>query len=195
MSSKLYFWYWAMWAGKSMEIAKVYHNYTSRWLQVIVFNSALDNRFNDWKVSSRSWISVSANTFDRNTSFRKEIDIEWVNEISCVLIDEAQFLTSDQVEELAYISCNSGIPIMCYGLKTTFTWELFEWSKRLLELAQSIEEIKTICWCEKKATMNARINDKWDIIKTGKTIDIGWDDKYISLCLKHWLDWNTWKKK
>lgn len=189
--SKLYFHFWAMWAWKSLELIKVAYNYTERNKKVYIFNNTLDTRFKKWEVSSRSWSSIPSISYDLKTNFLDEINkISW--EIDCILIDESQFLTSLQVEQCAEIVCKLDIPVMCYWLKTDFLWNLFEWSKRLLELAQKIEEIKTICWCWKKATMNARIKD-WKIIKKWEQIEIWENDKYISLCLKHYLEDNIWK--
>jgi thymidine kinase len=104
--------------------------------------------------------------------------------IKWILVDEAQFLTSKQVEELAAISDNFNINILCYGLKTDFKTNLFEGSKRLFEIADSFEEIKSSCYCNNKTLVNARINENKDIITDGEQIEIGGDDKYISLCRK-----------
>lgn len=190
--AKLYFMYGAMWAGKSMELIKVAYNYLERGKKCLIFNSLLDTRFESGKVSSRTWGSLPSIGFDNNTNIEKIIKEElnkW--EIDCILIDEAQFLNKIQVEQCANISTKLNIPIICYGIKTDFMSNLFEWSKRLLELAQQIDEIKTICWCGKKATMNTRVID-WKVILEWEQIDIWANEKYISLCLKHYLEKNIW---
>lgn len=190
--AKLYFMYGAMWAWKSMELIKVAYNYLERWKKCLIFNSLLDTRFENWKVSSRTWGSLPSIWFDSNTNIEeiiKEKLDKWA--IDCILIDEAQFLNSAQVEQCAGISTKYNIPVICYGIKTDFMSRLFEWSKRLLELAEQIEEIKTICWCGKKATMNARIID-WKVTLEWEQIDIWANEKYISLCLKHYQEKNIW---
>lgn len=188
--SKLYFHYWAMWAGKSLELIKVAYNYSERWKSVLIFNSALDTRFKQWEVSSRSWSSMPSITFNELTDFFKTIeDLDLMPD--CILIDESQFLTKNQVNDCWRIVTKLNIPVMCYGLRTDFLWNLFEWSKRLMELAQKIEEIKTICWCGCKATMNARISN-WNMVIIWEQIEIWENDKYISLCLKHYSENNIW---
>lgn len=187
--SKLYFWYWAMWAWKSLELLKVAFNYKERGLNVLLFNYYNDRRFWEWLIASRSWLSLKATPFDNNTAFKKYIK-KWIN---AILIDESQFLTKEQVDELAEIVVTKNIPVMCYWIKTDFKTNLFEGSKRLLEIAHSINELKTICWCWSKATLNVRVKNN-KIVKEWEVIDIWWDDKYISLCLKHFLEWNIWKK-
>lgn len=188
--SKLYFQYWAMWAWKSLELIKVAYNYQERWKNVLVFNSELDTRFQSNKVASRNWSSINSTQFNNNTSIINELEKQIIKP-DCILVDESQFLTSKQVEECAIITINKEIPVICFGLKTDFLGNLFEWSKRLLELAQKIDEIKTICWCWKKATMNARIKN-WKVVKIWNQIEIWENDKYISLCLRHYLEDNIW---
>lgn len=191
--SKLYYWYGAMGSGKSLELIKVYYNYINRWMKVLVYNYNLDTRLGDGNVSSRNGHSIPSDQFSEKTDFKKDIALKIVeNNISCILIDESQFLKSNQVDDLAHICKRFKVPIITYGLKTNFKWQLFEWSKRLLELAESISEIKTICWCGKKANMNARVIN-WEITTIGDEIQIWWDEMYMSLCLEHYLEKNIWK--
>lgn len=191
--AKLYFMYGAMWAGKSMELIKVAYNYLERNKKTLLFNSLLDTRFESGKIFSRTGSSLPSIWFDSNTNILEIVQNKIIQgEIDCILIDEAQFLSSKQVEQCTIITTTLNIPVICYGIKTDFLTHLFEWSKRLLELAQHIEEIKTICWCGKKATMNARIID-WKIAIDWDQIDIWANEKYISLCLRHYIEKNIWK--
>jgi thymidine kinase len=190
--SKLYFQYWAMWAGKSLELIKVAYNYIERWRNVIIFNSALDTRFEKWKVASRSGSSLPSASFDSETDFLEIVsEMNLKKSLDCILVDESQFLTKNQVDDLAIIVTTMHIPVLCFWIRTDFLGNLFEWSKRLMEIAQKIEEIKTICWCSHKATMNARIAN-WKMITEGAQVEIWENDRYISLCLKHYLENNIW---
>lgn len=188
--SKLHFNYWAMWAGKSLELIKVAYNYIERWKSVFIFNSSLDTRYKSWEVTSRSWSNIPSISYDITTNIFEAINYLNIKP-DCILIDESQFLTKKQVEECAKITTKLDIPVICYGLKIDFQSNLFEWSKRLLELAEKIEEIKTICWCGKKATMNARISNSKMLLQW-ELIEIWENDKYISLCLRHYLEENIW---
>ncbi len=190
--AKLYFQYWAMGAWKSLELIKVAYNYTERWKKVIVFNSKLDTRFTNWEVASRSWSKIASISFDDKTDLYYEIT-KTESRPDCVLVDESQFLKKKQVEECAKIVTEMNIPVICYWLRTDFLWNLFEWSKRLMEIAQKIEEIKTICWCWDKATMNARISE-WKMCTAWDQIEIWENDRYISLCLKHYNEWKLMDK-
>lgn len=186
--SKLHFKYWSMWAGKTLELIKIAYNYKERGQKVLVFNSSLDTRFKNWEISSRTWASIPCFLFDKNTDIFSKITEELEKtSINCILIDEAQFLTNKQVESLAVATIRFKIPVICLWIKTDFLGNLFEWSKRLLELATNIEEIKTVCWCWNKATMNARIKNG-KVIKTWEQIEIWANEKYISLCLKHYIE-------
>jgi thymidine kinase len=187
MAAKLFFWYGAMWAGKSMEIIKVAYNYRERGMEVLMFNYIWDTRFWAWKIASRSWIALESISFSEDTGFYAIIKNHIEKQsLSCILVDEAQFLKVSQVEELSRVVIDFDIPVMCYGLKTNFQTHLFEWSKRLLELANNIEELKTVCWCGSKAIINARISNG-QVIRTGEELQIGWNESYISLCLRHHL--------
>ena len=194
MNNWLTFKHWVMWSGKSLDLIKVAYNYNDRWLTALVFNHSKDNRFWTNIVWSRTNLNFPSVNYDEKFNFHEYVD-ETLNKnkmpIDCILVDESQFLTKSQVEDLAYISTFFNIPICCYGLKTDYKTKLFEWSKRLLELASNIEEIESICWCWNKATINCKVTD-WHIINPDwedNTIDIGWDEKYISLCYKHFKEY------
>lgn len=192
--SKLYFRYWAMWAWKSAELISTYYNYQNKEMDTLVLNFKLDTRFWEWIIGSRSWVKISSTFFDKTTDIYKIIkeNLENNSNIKCILIDEAQFLKSNQVDDLVKIILEFRIPIICYWLKTDFQSNMFEWSKRLFELAQDIQELKTVCWCGKKATMNVRIiNGK--ITKVWEQVQIWASESYDSVCLKHFLENNLWK--
>jgi len=185
--AQLYFRYSTMGAGKSIEVQKVAFNYEERGQNPLIFTSSLDNRYADsGVVASRIGLKRRA------ISVNEEMNIfEVVKEyndlfgVDAVIIDESQFLRKHHVEELTDIVDELNIPVMCYGLRADFRNELFEGSYWLLALADKIEEIKTICWCGKKALTNARIVDG-KVVYTGEQIFIGGNESYIPLCRKHY---------
>lgn len=156
--SKLYFRYGAMNCGKSSALMQVAHNYEENGKSVIVVKSVTDTKGND-NLVSRIGIERKVNVLIGEHESFKNYFKEWKNSVHCILVDEAQFLTPDQVEELWYVTKIYDIPVICYGLKTDFRSNLFEGSKRLLELADEIEELITICRCGKRAKFNVRIVD------------------------------------
>jgi thymidine kinase len=169
------------------------HNYKERQQNVILYKPIIDNREGIGSVlKSRCGISSDeVHMFDDETNLYFDfIGKDNNKKADCVIVDEAQFLTKEQVKQLTDIVDKYNIPVICYGLRTNFKGELFEGSKTLLSLADSIEEIKTICWCGKKAIMNARLKDG-KIVKSGDEIQIGGNESYISLCRKHWKDGAT----
>ena len=185
--AKLYFRYSAMGAGKSLDLIKVAYNYQERGMKVVLFNSSLDDRFGRDSVVSRTGIKMESWSFDRNTDFIKAAAEHLGEEVACMLVDEAQFLNREQVGQLLEIVDSYRIPVICYGLRTDFMGELFEGSQWLLAWADMIEELKTICWCGKKATMNARIVDG-RVVRHGEQIQIGGNESYIALCGRHFRE-------
>jgi len=187
--AKFFFRYSAMGAGKSLDLLKVAYNYEERGMKVLMFNSQLDTRFDKNSIASRTGISKKASSFSETTDFYAYIHENFFNQdikINCVLVDEAQFLKKPQVKQLRDIVNELNIPVICYGLRTDFQANLFEGSQWLLAWADIIEELKTICWCGSKATMNARVvNGK--VEKEGKQIMIGGNEAYIALCQKHFI--------
>jgi thymidine kinase len=186
--SKLYFRYSAMGAGKSLDLLKVAYNYEERGMKVALFNSQLDTRFDQGSIASRTGISKPATTFSADTNFYDLFLENYFNKdirISCVLIDESQFLKKEQVAQLRRLVNKFDLPIICYGLRTDFQAELFEGSLWLMAWADEIEELKTICWCGRKATMNARVVDG-RVVKEGEQIMIGGNESYIALCQRHY---------
>lgn len=185
MAKKLFFRYGSMSSSKSANALMIKHNYEERGLNVCLLKSSLDNRDGEDFVSSRVGIKSEALNITPTTdivAMVSKLDSE-VN-VNCVIVDEAQFLTKANVEALCYIVDELEIPVICYGLRTDFQGNLFEGSKWLLAWADSIEEIKTICWCESKATMNMRKQDGKSIF-TGDQVAIGGNDMYESVCRKH----------
>lgn len=178
--AKLYFRFSAMNAGKSTALLQVAHNYEEHGRTVLLFTSALDNRYGIGNVTSRLGPQRNALTYDTSFDF-----YQWLSDgtqISCVLVDEAQFLTPDQVRQLHRAAHVLGIPVICYGIRSDFQGEPFPGSAYLLTLADSIEEIKTICACGKKATMNVRIDAQGRKITSGEQIAIEGETRYIQQC-------------
>lgn len=182
--AQLFFKYGAMNSGKSIEILKVAHNYEEQNKSVLIFTSAIDTRDEVGYVSSRIGFRRKAIPIYDDTNIFQIVK-EYQPKPYCVLVDEAQFLKKKHVLELADIVDKLNIPTMAFGLKNDFQNELFEGSKYLLLFADKIEEMKTICWfCERKATMNLRIDDNGKPVYSGEQIQIGGNDKYYPVCRK-----------
>jgi thymidine kinase len=187
--SKVYFRYGAMNAGKSTQLLQVRHNYHERLQRALLLKPHLDDREGEDVVAPR--IGILAVKVDAlvhpDTQVRRlvEQDREAHGRLDCVLVDEAQFLRPQQVMELCEVADFLDVPVMCYGLRADFRGELFPGSAALLALADDLEELKTICWCGRKATMNARILDG-HVLRQGPQVLIGGNEAYTSLCRKHW---------
>ncbi len=185
--AKLYFSYSAMNAGKSTLLLQASYNYGERGMKTILFTAKLDNRSKLGEITSRIGLAEKAKTFEEQDNLFSIIENKISDySISCILIDEAQFLTQKQVWELSDVVDKLNIPVMCYGLRTDFQGKLFPGSETLLSIADELREIRTICDCGKKAIMVVRQDEKGKVIKEGKQIEIGGNDKYISLCRYHW---------
>jgi thymidine kinase len=184
--AKLYFYYSAMNAGKSTTLLQSAYNYEERGMKVLLFTPDFDNRAKEGTIASRIGLVASAVMFDSHFDFFKYISSQ--EKPHCVLIDESQFLNKTQVIQLGKVADELKIPVLCYGLRTDFQGELFEGSRYLLALADELSEIKTICYCGKKATMVLRLNDKGDVVREGSQILIGGNDRYISVCRKHFTE-------
>lgn len=186
--AQLYYRYSTMNAGKSIELIKVAYNYEERGKRVLVLVPSIDDRYGKGIVSSRIGVSREATMVNEETNLLKLFMEENEKQaIDCVLVDECQFLLKHHVQELVEIVDSYDTPVLAYGLKNDFRNELFEGSYYMLIYADKIEEIKTICWCGRKATMVARIVDG-KFVKTGEQIVIGGNDMYVSLCRKHYND-------
>ena len=186
--AQLYYRYSTMNAGKSIELIKVAYNYEERGKHVLTLIPSTDNRYGMGLITSRIGLQREAVIVRDDTNilelFMKENE---KRQIDCVLLDECQFLKKHHVQELVEIVDSFDVPVLAYGLKNDFRNELFEGSYYMLVYADKIEEIKTICWCGRKATMVARLHNG-QIIKQGKQIVIGGNEMYVSLCRKHYND-------
>jgi len=179
-----------MGAGKSLDLLKVAYNYYERGMNAILFNSDLDRRFGNDAIVSRTGINKDAISYSIDTDFLQYMLENFINKntsVNCVLVDEAQFLLKAQVQQLRQFVTRYNIPVICYGLRTDFRADLFEGSMWLMAWADTIEELKTVCWCGKKATMNARVVDG-QVIKEGKQIQIGGNESYVALCQSHFSE-------
>ncbi len=186
--AQLYYRYSTMNAGKSIELIKVAYNYEERGKKVMTLTPSVDDRFGEGIITSRIGIQRDAIAINDDTNILELFIRE--NErrpIDCVLVDECQFLKKHHVLELVEIVDSFNVPVLAYGLKNDFKNDLFEGSYYLLVYADKIEEIKTICWCGRKATMVARLVDG-KFVKQGEQVVIGGNDMYVSLCRKHYND-------
>ena len=190
--AKLYFNYSSMNAGKSTMLLQANHNYNERGMNAQLYTSELDTRFGNDEITSRIGLKKKSNIFTTKTDIYSDI-LNKNNEVSvdCLLIDEAQFLTKEQVVQLGMIVDKLDIPVLAFGIRTDFQGNLFEGSKYLLAWADNLKEIKTVCHCGRKATMVLRINDKGQVIEDGMQIEIGGEDKYVSVCRKHFFEKNV----
>ncbi|MAS02059.1 MAG: thymidine kinase [Gammaproteobacteria bacterium] len=190
--AKLYFNYSSMNAGKSTMLLQANHNYTERGMNAQLYTSELDTRFGNDEITSRIGLKKKSNIFTTKTDIYSDI-FNKNNEVlvDCLLIDEAQFLTKEQVAQLGMIVDKLDIPVLAFGIRTDFQGNLFEGSKYLLAWADNLKEIKTVCHCGRKATMVLRINDKGQVIEDGMQIEIGGEDKYVSVCRKHFFEKNV----
>lgn len=187
--AKLYFYYSAMNAGKSTTLLQASFNYQERGMNTLLLTADLDQRYGDHLIASRIGLEAKADTFTEDTDILAYVEAAMKErDIHCVFIDEAQFLTKAQVFQLATICDRLRIPVLAYGLRTDFQAELFEGSKYLLALADILEELKTICTCGSKATMNLRIDAEGNAVRQGEQTEIGGNDRYIALCRKHFME-------
>lgn len=189
--AQLYYRYSTMNAGKSIELIKVAYNYEERGKRVLTLAPSVDDRYGMGLITSRIGLQREAVIVNDDTNIL-DLFIERNDDkkIDCILLDECQFLKKHHVEELVEIVDSYDVPVLAYGLKNDFRNELFEGSYYMLIYADKIEEIKTICWCGRKATMVARVVDG-KIVKQGRQIQIGGNEMYVSLCRKHYNDGRT----
>lgn len=178
--AKLYFRYGAMGSAKTLNLLAVRHNYERQGKQVVLCKPALDRRFGDESVTSRAGITYPADILiDAET----QLDFTRFEGVSCVLVDEAQFLVGGLIEQLRELTRRLDIPVICYGLRTDFQTRLFEGSRRLMELADNIEEVKTTCqFCNRKAVFNLRHDAEGRAIVEGPKVLLGGDEQYSPVC-------------
>jgi thymidine kinase len=187
--AKLYFNYAAMNAGKSTTLLQSSFNYRERGMRPVIYTAALDTRAGDGVVASRIGLSAAAHTYNASSNLFAGIDaLHETERLDCVFVDEAQFLTAEQVMQLARVVDDLNIPVLCFGLRTDFQGKLFSGSERLLAIADEIRELKTICACGRKATMNLRVDAAGEAVTDGASVEIGGNDRYIPLCRKHFFE-------
>jgi thymidine kinase len=187
--AQLYFYYSAMNAGKSTALLQSSWNYQERGMRTVVYTAEIDDRFGSGKVSSRIGLSSPARLYNPETSLLAEIREEHQRQtIHCVLVDESQFLTREQVSELATVVDDLDIPVLCYGLRTDFRGELFSGSQYLLAWSDKLVELKTVCFCGRKASMVLRLDQNGRPYQEGAQVEIGGNERYVSVCRKHYKE-------
>lgn len=185
--AKLYFNYASMNAGKSTLLLQASYNYQERGMRTVILTAALDSRAGAGRVASRIGLHADAIPFrEGDDLFALIDDLHRSEPIACVFIDEAQFLSPEQVWQLARLADRCGIPVMTYGLRTDFQGKLFPGSRELLAIADELREVRTICFCGRKATMVARLDEAGNFVREGAQVDVGGNEKYISFCRRHW---------
>lgn len=174
-------------AGKSTVLLQASHNYRERGMRTMLLTALLDDRVGAGKIGSRIGLEADAETFSTTDDLFERVDVVHAETpLNCVLVDEAQFLSEKQVWQLCRIADRLGIPVMCYGLRTDFQGKLFPGSASLLALADNLREIRTICWCGRKATMVVRLDEEGRVLAEGDQVSIGGEESYVSLCRRHW---------
>ena len=187
--AKLYFYYAAMNAGKSTTLLQADFNYRERGMETMLWTASFDDRSGAGTIGSRIALNAPARTYDVDVDLFAETAAELkTRKLHCVLVDEAQFLTRDHVLQLCRIADEIGIPILCYGLRTDFQGNLFDGSAALLALADTLVELKAVCECGRKATMNLRIDEQGFAVAAGASVEIGGNDRYVALCRRHFFE-------
>jgi thymidine kinase len=186
--AKLYFYYASMNAGKSTTLLQADFNYRERGMRTLLFTAGVHDRGGKGVIDSRLDISAAAIPFEEATDLRAIVEGEHgAAPLACVLVDEAQFLSAKQVRQLAYIADETGIPVLAYGLRTDFQGRLFPGSSELLALADALIEIKSVCECGRKATMNLRVDGEGNAVREGAQKEIGGNERYVALCRRHFM--------
>jgi thymidine kinase len=186
--AKLYFYYASMNAGKSTVLLQTDFNYRERGMGTMLWTAGIHDRSGFGVIDSRIGITARAETYEAATDMRAAIEAEIkARPLHVVLIDEAQFLSRGQVLQLASVCDELGVPVLCYGLRTDFQGNLFEGSATLLALADKLVELKAICECGRKATMNLRVDAEGHAVRAGEQTEIGGNDRYIALCRRHFM--------
>ena len=185
--AQLYFYYSAMNAGKSTTLLQSSFNYKERGMEPQIYTAAIDNRYEVGKVTSRIGLEAPARIFNNETDLKADV-LELLKEkkVDCILVDESQFLSKQQVDQLTQVVDELKIPVLCYGLRTDFLGELFEGAQYLLAWADKLIELKTVCHCGRKANMVLRTDENGKAIADGDQVQIGGNDRYVSMCRKHY---------
>lgn len=187
--AKLYFHFSTMNAGKSTLLLQASYNYIERGMQTYLLTANFDDRSGPGKIASRIGIEAEADTYGSTTDLFEMVKARLdAGPCACVLVDEAQWLSRDQVWQLARAVDDLGVPIMCYGLRVDFRGELFPGSAALLALADEMREVRTICHCGRKATMVIRVDESGRAMTEGAQVEVGGNDRYISLCRRHFRE-------
>jgi thymidine kinase len=186
--AKLYFYYASMNAGKSTNLLQADFNYRERGMETMLFTAGVHDRSGYGVIDSRIGLMASAHAYEGNTDLRAVVVAELqARRLDCVLVDESQFLSARQVRQLASICDDLNIPVLAYGLRTDFQGNLFEGSGALLALADSLVELKGVCECGRKATMNMRVDADGRAVRTGAQTEVGGNERYIALCRRHFM--------
>ena len=187
--AKLYFSYSTMNAGKSTLLLQASYNYRERGMRTVLFIAAFDNRAGVGRIASRIGLDCEAIPFRPEDDLYRSLEaLKADGDIACAFVDEAQFLTEEQVWQLARVADRLSIPVMTYGLRTDFRGQLFPGSAALLAIADELREVRTICHCGRKATMVVRMDGNGNVIREGAQIEVGGNEKYVSYCRRHWDD-------
>lgn len=187
--AKLYFYYASMNAGKSATLLQADFNYRERGMATMLWTAALDNRGAGSAIASRIGLNAQAHRFEADTDLANRIlAAHGEHPLACVLVDEAQFLSARQVWQLAQVADEANIPVLCYGLRTDFQGALFEGSGVLLGIADALVELKAVCHCGRKATMNLRVDAEGGAVREGAQTEIGGNDRYLALCRRHFSE-------
>ena len=186
--AKLYFYYASMNAGKSTNLLQANFNYGERGMETMLWTAALDDR-TEQPIASRIGLGAEASRFGPGTNLWDAVMARHREApLACVLIDEAQFLTATQVWQCARLADEANIPVLCYGLRTDFRGDLFPGSAVLLGIADTLVELKAVCHCGRKATMNLRMDETGEPIATGSQTQIGGNEQYVALCRRHFAE-------
>ena len=186
--ASLHYKFAAMNSGKSTQLIQAHFNYCERGMTPYAMTPAIDDRFGFGVIAARVGLELRADTFAPHTDLFAVIQKKCLQQpLHVCIIDEAQFLTREQVYQLARVVDELEIPVIAYGLKSDFRGELFEGAYHLLCLADKVEELKSVCWCGSKAHMNARVSPAGEVVREGEQVEIGGNDRYVSLCRKHYL--------
>lgn len=184
--AKVYFYYAAMNAGKTTVLLQSSYNYRERGMRTLLFTPSIDTRYGTGRIESRIGLRSGAISVQAADNLFARVSLEHTSQpVACVLIDEVQFLTPDQVWQIAEVADVLDIPVLCYGLRTDFQGRLFPGSATLLGIADDLTELKTICHCGRKATMNLRIDRNGRAVREGEQIEIGGNDRYVATCRRH----------
>ena len=187
--AKLYFYYAAMNAGKSTTLLQADFNYRERGMETMLWTAAFDDRAGEGTIGSRIALSAPAYTYDASVDLFEAVGEELKKrKLHCILVDEAQFLTRYHVLQLCRVSDELNIPVLCYGLRTDFQAQLFPGSASLLALADALIELKAVCDCGRKATMNLRVDAEGHAVASGAQTEIGGNDRYVALCRRHFFE-------